>query len=328
MSDQRFSEPSALTEENAPNDGLTAGMMLRRAREAAGLHIGALAVAMKIPVKKLEALEADRLDQLHDAVFVRALAASVCRTLKVDPASVLSKLPSNAVTRLKSDEQGINAPFHARGHSGRAPILSLLGKPPAIIVMALLLGVAVVAFFPDVNLTDSTSGSVADSVKPGNREEAPVPAGSASIEVTQPVNATVIPVSIGSAEKRDSGEKTVSADMVAQSPRPIVSSPVQTASQPRPAVADAAEPKVSVAGNAAGFVVFKAKAPSWIKVVDAQGTVHLSKTMVAGEVITAGGTPPLSVIIGRADVVDVEVRGKALSLAPNSKDNVARFEVK
>jgi cytoskeleton protein RodZ len=34
------------------------------------------------------------------------------------------------------------------------------------------------------------------------------------------------------------------------------------------------------------------------------------------------------VVIGRADVTDVEVRGKTFSLAGIVKDNVARFEVK
>ena len=36
---------------------VSAGALLREAREAAGLHIGALAVSLKVPVKKLEALE-------------------------------------------------------------------------------------------------------------------------------------------------------------------------------------------------------------------------------------------------------------------------------
>jgi cytoskeleton protein RodZ len=51
---------------------VTAGALLRDAREAAGLHIAALAVALKVPVAKLEALEADNFSALPDMVFVRA----------------------------------------------------------------------------------------------------------------------------------------------------------------------------------------------------------------------------------------------------------------
>ena len=79
---------------------VTAGTLLRRAREAAGLHVAALAVSLKVPVRKLEALESDRYDLLPDAVFVRALASSVCRTLKIDPQPVLDRLPQTAAPRL------------------------------------------------------------------------------------------------------------------------------------------------------------------------------------------------------------------------------------
>jgi cytoskeleton protein RodZ len=74
--------------------GDSAGARLRRAREQSGLHIAALAVTLKVPVKRLEALEADRYDLLPGPVFTRALAASVCRSLKLDAAAVLALLGS------------------------------------------------------------------------------------------------------------------------------------------------------------------------------------------------------------------------------------------
>ncbi|HPH15047.1 MAG TPA: helix-turn-helix transcriptional regulator, partial [Burkholderiaceae bacterium] len=74
-----------------PRHEVSAGALLRQAREAAGLHIAALAVSLKVPVKKLEALESDRLDLLPDAVFARALASSMCRALKIDAAPILER---------------------------------------------------------------------------------------------------------------------------------------------------------------------------------------------------------------------------------------------
>jgi cytoskeleton protein RodZ len=76
------------------------------------------------------------------------------------------------------------------------------------------------------------------------------------------------------------------------------------------------------------MVVFRAKAASWVKVVDSKGVVQLSKTLAEGESVNTSGSVPLSIVIGRADAVDVEVRGKAISLSAVAKDNVARFEVK
>ncbi len=71
----------------------TAGDMLREAREAHGLHIEMVAAALKVSPLKLVALEADDIESLPDPVFARALAASVCRALRIDPAPVLAKLP-------------------------------------------------------------------------------------------------------------------------------------------------------------------------------------------------------------------------------------------
>ncbi|HSB99271.1 MAG TPA: helix-turn-helix transcriptional regulator, partial [Burkholderiaceae bacterium] len=75
-----------MTDEAAPPaaDARSAGAMLRAAREKQGLHIAALSASIKVPQAKLEALEAGRYHELTDATFVRALAHSVCRVLKID----------------------------------------------------------------------------------------------------------------------------------------------------------------------------------------------------------------------------------------------------
>ena len=111
--DQPSAQPSS--------DTLSGGAMLKKAREASGLHIAAMAVSLKVPVKKLEALESDRFDLLPDTVFVRALASSVCRNLKIDPNPILVRLPHIAAPRLKTDESGINAPFRETGDSLNLP---------------------------------------------------------------------------------------------------------------------------------------------------------------------------------------------------------------
>ena len=120
--------------------GPSAGTLLREAREAAGLHIAALAVSLKVPVRKLEALEADRLDLLPDAVFVRALASSVCRTLKMDPGPVLDRLPQTSAPRLIRDSGGINTPFRAPSDGRNPSWLDQLSKPVFLAVFRVAAG--------------------------------------------------------------------------------------------------------------------------------------------------------------------------------------------
>ena len=71
----------------------SAGGILKAAREKSGMHLAVLSVNLKVSVKQLEALEADQYQQLMEPVFARALAAKICRILKIDPEPVLSLMP-------------------------------------------------------------------------------------------------------------------------------------------------------------------------------------------------------------------------------------------
>src|ERR1700755_2602594 len=102
--------------EGTASQAATAGAWLRNARQQRGLHIAALAVMLKVPQAKLEALEADRFDQLPHATFAPALPTAMCRALRVDPAPVLALLPRTR-DREFDVRPGLNQPFRERGSS-------------------------------------------------------------------------------------------------------------------------------------------------------------------------------------------------------------------
>lgn len=262
---------------------ITGGAMLRQAREALGLHIAALAVSLKVPVKKLEALEADRFDLLPDTVFVRALASSVCRSLKIDPDPVLAKMPQTSAPRLRAYESGINIPFRSRTSLSGLLSRDHLSQPFVWIVAGLLVGALVLFLFPIGQLTEVTPTPKTDTE---------------TVNSSQPLPAAVA-----------IEEKSLPAAAAAQEA--------------------ASAPAVLVPGSGAttGVIVFKARAVSWIEVVDAKGAVQVRKNLAVGETMGASGALPLAVVVGRADTTEVQVRGKPFDLQPLAKDNVARFEV-
>jgi cytoskeleton protein RodZ len=301
------------------NPGLTAGAMLRQAREAAGLHVAALAVSLKVPVKKLEALEADQLDTLLDAVFVRALASSVCRALKIDPVPILERLPQNRAPRLNGGGVGINAPFHAPGQTPGLFVPAYFAKPGFILVLALLVGAAVLFFFPEMKTSEHLTLT---------EKVIPVPLPEVAALATDPA-------------QRTDGAATAAVDAPAAAQDPstapqTASAPVampQAVTLPVTASIDANAPVIEPAAAKAvvlqtGLVVFKAKGSSWVEVVDAKSVVQMRRLFAAGETGAATGSLPLSVVVGRADAMDVEVRGKPFDFTAVSKDGVARFEVK
>jgi cytoskeleton protein RodZ len=306
-------------------EGPSAGTLLRQAREAAGLHVSTLAANLKVPVRKLEALEEDRYEELPDAVFVRALASSVCRTLKVDPAPVLARLPQTPQPRLAQGSERINAPFRSP-RDGPAPgFLNQVSRPVVLTVVALLLGALVLVLLPMAQRNQDTGGPSTKAPVPATTgteqpTTAPAPAASA-LAASAPAAAaptgapgpeTVVTATAGGVQLRSS------AVTVAPVPPPAAASS---------AAAPAASP-ASAAGDANDVVVFRARAQSWVQVKDAHGKVVVQKLLTAGETVGAAGPLPLAVTVGSAGATEVQVHGKPFDLAPLAHDNVARFEVK
>lgn len=286
--------------------GASAGALLRQARQSAGMDIAVLASALKVPVNKLQALENDDFTVLPDAVFARALASSVCRTLKVDPAPVLGQLPQGQAPRLVGDKDGLNAKF--KDPQDKAPTLRLpaASRGVSLTVLVLLAAAAAVYFLPSGMLEFDLA-----------RAPAPAPA-QAVVEASQE-NGSV-------SEAVPGAESAVSA----QSPASDVPAAAPTAAVPAAAVPMVAASVASAAGAAvaSALLEFRATAESWVQVRDAAGAVVFERTLKAGESAQAPGKPPLSVVVGKVNATEVMVRGAPFDLSTVARENVARFEVK
>ena len=332
-------------------DTPTAGALLRRAREAAGLHVAALAVALKVPVKKLEALEADRWDLLPDAVFVRALASSVCRSLKINPVPVLDRLPQQARPRLDAEERGINTPFRASGYGSAGTVSAFVARPVVLLVAFLLLAALAVLLVPEMHFSGKSATPVTMDTPPvaqaavvsespkdrasaapaepvADVAAAPPAASPPPVAVSTPAPAQALsalaakPGASASVAAAARASASVAVAAVARSAASGAQSAASAATQ-RP-VADSG----AVNSSGHGLLVFRVKAATWVEVSDAQKQVLLRRTLAAGEALGVNGDLPLAVVVGRVDGVAVEVRGKPLALDAIGDTNVARFEVK
>lgn len=296
--------------EKAPHHAeATAGAVLRHARQAKGMDIDAMAATLKVPTARLQALEHDRFDLLLDAAFARALASSVCRMLKLDPAPVLLKLPPITAFNISSQNRGINASFRPRETALGSPLGLQLSRPALALGGALLLGTLVLIFLPSIQQELAKYRSNAPNLLPKEG-------------------------SFGSV----SGAVPLTSETVVASGAPVGSTSAITEPQPPPAtqafvtgVPEATPALQSTSGaetRVDEIVSFKAKNETWLRVTDAKGVLVLSRTLGAGESATASGALPLQVAIGRADAIDVQVRGRAFDLNAVAKNNIARFEVK
>lgn len=294
-----------------------AGVLLMQAREAAGLSVDALAATLKVPVGKLEALEASRWDRLPDTVFARALALSVCRVLKVDPAPVMAAMPGIKV-RPMADDQGINRPFKDASASSGG-LTSQLSRPLLIAVAVLLFGALALVFFP-------TLKPLAEWL-PGESKAQPevnsLPAGSLTSPL-ESVNKTDSASGILSSTGVVSGAGSDVATAAPLAQSTLSAPPALAASQVASSTASVTI-KTDVASN--DGLVFSTRGDSWIEVTDTRGNVVFKQLMTAGQTATVSGAGPLSIVVGRADVTSLAVKGKTFDFSASTRNNVARFEI-
>jgi cytoskeleton protein RodZ len=304
--------------------GSSAGMMLREARERQGMHIAMLAAMMKVTPSKLEALEADRYDELPDLAFARALAKTVCRALKVDPVPVLAKLPSlTKPERLEHTAVGLNTPFR-EGGGGRhhdSQRWAFLRRPVFWATLLVLAGAALMAVAPPSWLQKltgprpaaSANGTVSTPLaKPAAvmTEVAPAPPAPTNTVAQPVVPAPVVPAA-----------PVVRPDFVGPPRRDVPGVTVE--------IVHAAPPGAGTAAvTGASLLVIRAKAEAWVDVSDARGRSLLARALQAGETVGIDGETPLRVRSSNAPQLEVRFRGELIDLASRSSGGSARVELK
>jgi cytoskeleton protein RodZ len=303
----------------------SAGYLLKAARERLGLDIAALAAAMKVPVRKLEALEDNRWSELTDTTFARALASSVARHLKMDPSLVLQGLPSGKPLPLTvAGGMDHSAAIPAGGRS------AFPAKSVMVSVVLLLLAALVVYLSPQFlpKISDAVgqwSAPVAE-VKPfssaGSDSSVPMATG-ATVSVSSPpetltrdmaTGATDVPSPVlpsAAAGSAESAQPSASPDPAAQSAAAVSPAPVKITASP-------GAPALQIKVNRA----------SWVEVKDVSGLLRIQRILKAEESVEFSGETPYTVVLGNASGAQVTVWGKGLDLGAVTKNNIARFDVK
>nr|WP_315137602.1 helix-turn-helix domain-containing protein [uncultured Limnohabitans sp.] len=275
----------------------TAGSLLKAARQSAGVHLEVLSEKLKVPVRQLAALEADEYPTNTSPVFARGLAASICRQLRVDSAPILALLPlsANYLERHGAVRYANTVPVDF-GHMRR----SLFGVPVKALwsAVGMLVVISALIWLPSPSQwawLDGQHDVVADSV--------PAPEAGTSVTTLVPAASSLNPPELA---------------MAASEPSPLGASV--------PVVTPLAAP--GEVASAISELSFSARNFSWIEVWDGQKQLIWNGVLNAGETKRVPAALPVSVVVGRADAVQLSVKGQAFDLKPHTVVNTARFEVK
>jgi len=310
------------TQVDSPPLAMTAGAILKAARQAMGMHLAVLSVNLKVPVRQLEALEADQYLLDQSPVFARGLAASVCRQLRIDPAPVLALMPLSA--NYLEPNGAVRQAYTLPADLGRLPSASLAVPGKTLwMALGLLLVIAALIWLPNFSqwtwfeslraawpVSEATSQaavpvSLAEPTTLGgagvvlaSSEPAPLPA----VPVTPPVS----PMGVAS---------TAAWGVAA-------SLPASAAAYPSPSAT------LAPSAGTPSELVFSAQNTSWIEVRDTQKQLVWNGVLNAGETKRLTVSLPVSVVVGRSDAILLSVKGQPFDMKPHTQVNTARFEVK
>lgn len=70
-----------------------------------------------------------------------------------------------------------------------------------------------------------------------------------------------------------------------------------------------------------------ASSRAWVRVEGSDKVVLLETTLEPGAEELVEGIPPLTVVIGDASAVKIELRGQPVDLAPHTQRNIARLKL-
>ena len=309
---------TTLPQEVAPAAAVSAGALLRQARQAQGVALGDLAATLKVPVEKLQALEDEDWQRLPDVVFLRALAQTICRTLHLEAAPVLALLPQQKVTAL-APQGGLNAPMRERGVPSILATNTQHSPWPWVVLLLIVLGgggyLGVQWMAPEwVRGVSTTVPAPSD------------PAGDS------PLFSPAGPEESDGGNMGDgaqAGEVPIVQAAALMQPALLEEEGAQPGfAAPAPAAEPAAAPAAQAAASVSPVLRITAKGATWVQVLDAQQRLLIEKILQDGEVFSTSAPKPLTVAVGKADLATVEVNGAPFDLQAVARSNVARFEVK
>jgi cytoskeleton protein RodZ len=265
---------SAIEPNGALSSAPRAGAVLRAARERIGWSLPAMASALRIAQRHLEALEAGRIGDLPGNAYTLGFVRTYATALGLDPNEVARRFKAEAATVNRSTRLAFPVPAPVRGVPAGA--VALLGVVLAVGAYAgwyRLSGEGRLPAEASIQVPMRLA-SLADQALPPRAREVPSAAAPSAPAVVQQAAALPAP---------------------SISPSSAAAAPVT----PLPAPADQSR------------ILLRANADAWVQVRDRSGSVLLSRILHAGETWVVPVRPNLLLTTGNAGGTDLVVDGEA-----------------
>ena len=290
------------------NDGV--GAMLKKRRIALGMSHAEVANILKVGVRRIDAMETERWDELPKGPFLRGFLRNYARALKID-AHALTERVDASLMRARNPDSILMAPETLKTtlprRSGPAEERNTAKKLIyGAFVFALL---AALIAWSGTDSFDRISESVREWLAPQTAKRA---------------DAAGAPAHVVAHREAVSGPDAAPAQPGAYPDISAAKSSdaLRTVAFQNPGVAQDSAPATDAA------LVFHFDDEAWVEVRGGDGKTLLSRLNAAGSDQTVAGNAPFELIVGNAKGVSLRYHGQPVDLAPYIRERVARLTLR
>ncbi len=318
------------------DETLPIGMRLRAQREALGLTIEDIAGSLKIPVRKVKAIEAEQWEALPTGPYLKGFLRSYAKVLRIDAQHLIKQIDSS-LTQSRSPDTILRMPQSFETPLPRPPIDpsdSKLGRRMIYLGLALLILIGVIVWSGTQSFSDLLTRVEAPFVKevpqPVQSQAETVPASqpAAVIDSTKAEGSETISTTLESLIAQTPVANAIPGNVGADPAKTVSVSSVATLPQTIPAAAVTLKENPIAPAPDGVPLVLNFSADTWVEIKQADGKILMSRVNPANTSVPLVVVPPASVIIGNATAVKMQYRNESFDLSPHVQDNVARLTLK
>lgn len=295
---------------SAARVALGPGMLLRQAREAAGLEREDVATRTRLDAKLIAALESEDYARLPQAAFVKGYIRSIAKELSCDAAPILAQYAE----QVQAEDPRI-ADFASRAPAQITSSSALVrGVSYGIIASVIVL----VAVWWHHNYEDFGQS-------PAGTEEFAAEGAAAPVEPAIPLSYsyTIVEHATNPLGPVESWRRQTDGSAPPAEPAPALEPEANTT----PATGAAASATPASAAPATGEVVLAASGESWVEISDMAGKRLYFGLIKPGNRVGVTGKAPYDLVIGNSPAVELSFRGSAIDLKRHAINGVARLSL-
>jgi len=308
---------------------LNLGYILVKGREAANISVASLASQLNLDVSQLIDLENNQYDNLGPEIFVKGYIKSYCKLLDLDENEVMQSYQSSERNSKEKEMQSFSNRFEKETHDSRLMIVSY-------IVLSIVLGSSGILWWQNQN----------------SKDEVVIKSSEVDVALNTPsamVNASVVAESEPDLAGAETDSKPTKEEITAvKAHSPIIDLKIAKVNTKevvtelkQEAIKEESIPELLsevVAVEQAqkepvkdeiivSKIIMSFSGDSWVEIFDATSERVAFGVKKSGYVMTVNGVAPFSVVLGKHQLVEIELDGEKVDTSSFPTNRLAKFQL-